>query len=90
MNDDDLEIPAFLRRDVNNAPSAQNLPATPPTVYADPIAARQNELRAAHAERRRLKSHGRIAKMHAIRADRDAADAGMVWDAIRGGWRPGR
>jgi hypothetical protein len=36
---------------------------------------------------RKVKARGRVAKMLARKADREAATAGLVWDTMRGAWR---
>lgn len=77
--DDNLIIPDFLNRKKNGIK-----PATAATVYAMPI--KQSSWQRLE-ERRKAKSRARVAKMLAVKSDRNAAKAGKVWDAERGGWK---
>lgn len=81
MRDDDLTIPEFLRR----LPCARSQHDPLP-----PAAAQPEEQRSAWVridERKRQKSRGRVAKMKAKMADREAMRAGKVWDTVTGRWR---
>lgn len=78
--DDNLIIPDFLDRKKNGVRSATGKA----TVYAMPIKPSSWERL---EERRKEKARGRIAKMLARKAEREAVAAGKTWDAVRGGWK---
>lgn len=77
--EDNLDFPDFLKRR-----KGERRPKGPAKVLAMPVTPSSW---ARIQEQRKAKSRGRVAKMLAIKADREAAAAGKTWDAVRGGWR---
>lgn len=78
--DDNLVIPDFLNRKTNGVKPQRE----PATVYAMPVTPSSWEKIEAQ---RKEKARGRVAKMLAIKRDREAAASGKVWDVVRGGWK---
>lgn len=73
-------IPDFLNRKLNGIK-----PDTGPLSSA--IAARRQSSWDAIRAKKKEKARGRVAKMLAIKSERDASAAGKRWDAINGGWK---
>jgi hypothetical protein len=83
--DDSLDIPEFLRRRKGENP----LPAeggSCPTILPMSDEVKWKLYEAARREHRLLKSRGRVGKMLAKKADREASAAGKHWDANKGRW----
>ena len=84
MLEDDLEIPDFLKRSRND-PKPDWKPTA--TVFAMSLAPEKWErLEAIRKEQKKTKARGRVGKMLAVRADREAAASGKVWDVNKGKW----
>lgn len=84
MLEDDLEIPDFLKRH-RGEPKVEWKPAA--TVFAMSLSPEKWErLEQVRKEQKKAKSRGRVAKMLAVRSDREAAAAGKVWDTNKGKW----
>lgn len=84
MTDDGLDIPEFLRRKPGEKPAKLPDPLPPPP--ADVSQDRWRKIEEQRKERKKLKSRGRIAKMKAVMADREAVKAGKTWNATKGIW----
>lgn len=81
MNDDFPEIPDFLKRSKNEPRVTYSTPAT---VYAMPV---KPDAWERIKQQKKEKARGRIAKMKARMADKEAIAAGKTWDTVNGGWR---
>lgn len=84
MTDDDLDIPAFLKREKTNPIRDNNttVPAVKHTAEQEKWRIMEQQRR----DRRKTKTSARIAKMKAVKADRDAVAAGKTWNADKGQW----
>lgn len=85
---DPLDIPAFLRRDKGeNPPPAGGGSCPTATVSALPMSHETyDRWEAVHREQRKAKSRGRVGRMLAKKADREALAAGKRWDVRTGRW----
>lgn len=84
MTDD---LPAFLRISQDERRKAwEQYRAKQSTAPADPLDARQHELRAQHDMARKRKARGRVSTMLARKGDQAALRAGMVWNARTAQW----
>jgi len=82
--DDELDIPAFLKRDKNDPALKASNNTTVPAVQPG-----QEQWQVMEQQRRnrlKAKTDARIAKMKAIKADRDALASGKTWNTIKGRW----
>ena len=95
---DNLDIPDFLLRNKGESVTVSNN-ATVPAVEPDTETDRAAEIRRAgiaametwlileqQRNHRKAKARGRVAKMLAIKADRNAAKTGKTWNTNKGRW----
>ena len=82
MNDD-LDIPEFLRRN-KGEPIKGSDNATVPA--KEPGQEQWQVMEQQRRDRRKAKTDARIAKMKAVKADRDAAKSGKTWNTTKGRW----
>jgi len=82
---DDLELPAFLKRD-KNTPAVKAKDNEPTSCDLPPEMEKWRIMEQQRRDHRKAKARARVAKMMAIKADRDALASGKTWNTIKGRW----
>ena len=81
---DDLEIPDFLKRDKGDTAPKGDDNATVPAV--DPEKDKWRAMEKQRSDSRKARSRARVARMMAVKADREALASGKRWNTIKGRW----
>ena len=83
---DDLDIPAFLKRDKATPAVKDGNNATVPAVKPNAEEEKWRAIEQQRRDHRKAKARGRVAKMMAVKADREALASGKTWNTIKGRW----